>query len=137
MLLLFTYCIIVVVVYFLYCYCCCCLLIVLLLLLLLFTYCIIVVVVVVYLLYYYYCCCCLGPTQFQIQISYTFQSHNYVLGTDINIYITDTNDNIPIFSLPSYQFSFTEDLLSLSLIGFVLAVDNDGDPYNCISKISQ
>ncbi|KAI6656727.1 Cadherin-related tumor suppressor [Oopsacas minuta] len=73
------------------------------------------------------------PIHFQISTTYTFQTHDYVATTNITIFITDINDNIPMLSSSSYSFTFTEDQTADSLIGFVSAVDIDGNPYNCIS----
>ena len=78
---------------------------------------------------------CLGPIEFQIEFTYTFQTHAYSITPNITVFVTDVNDNIPEFEYSTNSFSFTEDLKKSSLIGFVSAFDKDSNPFNCIGKL--
>ena len=84
-------------------------------------------------LFLFVCKYCLGPIEFQIQFTYTFQTHVYAITSNITVFVTDVNDNIPAFLSSPYSFSFTEDLTP-SLIGFVAAFDRDSNPFNCIGE---
>lgn len=46
--------------------------------------------------------------------------------TLVQIILTDTNDNPPVFAAPSYTFSVNSDAVSGSPVGTVVATDDDG-----------
>jgi hypothetical protein len=50
--------------------------------------------------------------------------------TRVHLTISDVDDQLPVFSLPSYTFLVLENQPSGTEVGFVSAIDRDADPFN-------